>query len=240
MSKLIKSKSTARIVFCVLALAALYVLFRFTDLRQFTSFNGIVHWVETARQQPLAVGLFYVGFIFGVMFLPITIFPIIGGVLLKFWIAAPLNILAATIGGTLSCLFSRYLGQDMARKFLQNKFKSFDQEAAEQGFKTVLVLRLVGIPPFIITNYTLGLSSVKMKDFILGTMFGILPWMVFVTYLSSHLWEAILVGGESGFAHALMLQMRPLLGLSACVLIFVVASFLIKKRKQQVKNYSNL
>ena len=47
----------------------------------------------------------------------------------------------------------------------------------------------------------MGLSRIKLRHFLVGTYLGILPWMGFVTYLSSNLWNAIISGGEKGFFH---------------------------------------
>jgi uncharacterized membrane protein YdjX (TVP38/TMEM64 family) len=172
------------------------------------------------------------------LFLPITLFPIIGGVLFPFWVALPLNIAAATVGGWLSFQVTRYFGRSAVEPFLKGKIKSWDKFSSAQGFKTVLLLRLIGVPPYIISNYALGFSSVNNVDFLTATMIGILPWMAIVTYLANSLWQAVLVGGKKGLAGALAQALGPLMIVSFSILAVVLINVFLKRRK--TSRHSNL
>ncbi len=196
--------------------------------------NSLIHFVQLAQANFwLSVG-YYVIFVFGTMFLPITPFPIAGGVLFPFWIALPLNILAATAGAWLSFMVTRTFGHKAVHQFLVRRFPSFDKVADMEGFRTVLILRLVGIPPFIVSNYALGFSEVRHRDFLFGTMVGLLPWMTIVSFLSHSLWDAILVGGEKGLTKALAHALGPLTIVSVLVAAIFLVKFLIKKRKSAI------
>lgn len=190
-----------------------------------------IHWVELAQGNFWISLVFYLIYVVGVMGLPITLFPIIGGVLFPFWIAFPLNVFAATTGGWLSFMITRKFGRKAVEPFLKKRFKSWSQFTNAQGFKTVLFLRLVGVPPFIVANYSLGLSRVKPIDFLTGTMIGILPWMGIVTYLAQSLWSAVLVGGQGGLAKALTHALAPLVIVSLTILGVVVINYFLKRRR---------
>lgn len=229
------------LIFLVVAGAVgLLVLAKSSFFFQLVSINRLIHWVEIARANPWISFGFYFIFVVGVMALPITIFPIIGGVILPFWIAFPMNVLGATAGGWCSFMVTRIFGREAVEPFLRGKFKNWDSFSKKQGFKTVLVLRLLGIPPFIVTNYALGFSAVTHIDFLTATLIGMLPWMAMVTYLAHSLWQAILVGGQAGLAKALTKVMWPLMLMSlTAASMFVLSSFL-KKRKQKHAHHSNL
>jgi len=201
------------------------------------SLPQIIAWVDLAHHHHGYIALFYVLFVLGVMFLPITLFPIVGGVLLDYPWALILNLFSATVGGAFSFLLTRNFGREKVQSFLKGKWKVFDHLTAQQGFKSVLLLRLLGVPPFIVTNYVLGLSAVKLKDFILGTIAGILPWMAVVTYAARSLWEAALVGGEHGFRAALVDLVAPFSVISGIILVITLVGFLRRPKKP---NYSNL
>ncbi len=190
-----------------------------------------ISWVEFARASVLISLAFYLIYSVGVMALPITLFPIIGGVLFPFYIALPLNLFAATLGAWMSFMVTRVLGQKKVEPYLRHRFKGWDRFERMEGFKAVLLLRLLGIPPFIVSNYALGLSGVRNTDFVMGTIIGILPWMGIVTYLSHSLWEAVLVGGEKGLAKALVQVLGPLTVASFSILAVVVVNYLLRKRR---------
>lgn len=190
-----------------------------------------IHGVEFARASILISLAFYLVYSFGVMAFPITLFPIVGGVLFPFWVAFPLNVFSATMGAYMSFKVTRILGRQKIEPLLRDRFKFWDKFARMEGFKTVLLLRLVGVPPFIVANYALGLSGVRTVDFLTGTMIGILPWMGIVTYLSHSLWEAVLVGGEKGLAKALAKVLGPLMIVSLSILAVVVFNYMHRRRR---------
>src|SRR5947207_638781 len=99
-----------------------------------------IHWVEFARASYWISSAFYLIYVVGVMGLPITIFPIIGGVLFPFWIAFPLNVFAATTGAWLSFKVTRLLGRHRVEPYLRKRFKSWEKISRMEGFKTVLLL----------------------------------------------------------------------------------------------------
>lgn len=195
------------------------------------SVQRMAHLVDLARSNLwISIG-FYCFYVLGVMALPITMFPIVGGVLFPFWLAFPLNVLAATLGAWLSFGVTRTFGRHAVEPYLRGKIKSWDKITARQGFKAVLILRLVGVPPFIVSNYALGFSGVNNFDFLLGTSIGILPWMGIVTYLANSLWAAVLVGGRQGLAKALFEALGPLTIVSAMILTAIAVNILIQKRR---------
>jgi uncharacterized membrane protein YdjX (TVP38/TMEM64 family) len=55
-------------------------------------------------------------------------------------------------------------------RILKNKLKNFDSKMEKHGFSIILSLRLSMLFPFDIVNYAAGMSKIRYRDFILGTM----------------------------------------------------------------------
>jgi uncharacterized membrane protein YdjX (TVP38/TMEM64 family) len=219
----------------VIALALLWycrAAFSFHPL----SVERIIAFVAEAKLHRWVAISFYFLFAFGVMALPITMFPIIGGVLFPFWLALPLNIIAATAGAFFSFCVTRYFGSHYIEPILRKRIKTWDKVADARGFQTVLLLRLIGIPPFIVTNYALGLSRVDMSDFVVATAIGILPWMGIVTFLANSLWAAVLAGGQAGLGKALWHALAPLFFISCVIATAMLTAHGVKRRRR----HSNL
>lgn len=193
--------------------------------------HRIIGWVNLARANRWLAMVFYAIYAVAVMAIPITMFPIIGGVLLNFWIALPLNVVAATAGAWLSFRVGRSFGRAAIEPIMRGNLKALDRLTASQGVRTVFLLRLIGLPPFIVTNYGLGLSGVRNRDFLLGTAAGIVPWMTLVTYMSTSLWAAVLVGGEKGMMKALLKAMAPLTAVSALVMVGVGLAWFVRHQR---------
>jgi uncharacterized membrane protein YdjX (TVP38/TMEM64 family) len=85
--------------------------------------------------------------------------------------------LAATGAAAASFLIARYGLRDyitgIATRF--PKFRSVDRAIGREGLKFVFLLRLSPLLPFAISNYLYGLTSVRFRDYVIGSWLGMLP-----------------------------------------------------------------
>ena len=78
---------------------------------------------------------------------------------------------AVMLGALIAFLISRYwLGKTIKKRVLRNhrSFAAVDSVVTESGWKTVLLLRLTPVP-YSIMSYFLGVTKVKLRDYLLGT-----------------------------------------------------------------------
>ncbi|MBI4280590.1 TVP38/TMEM64 family protein, partial [Candidatus Uhrbacteria bacterium] len=81
----------------------------------------------------------------------------------------------------------RYLGRDAVSKILKSKgaLCGLDEKIGNNGFYSVLILRLVPLFPFNGVNFGLGLTKVSFRDYMLATLMGMLPGAFVYTSLGS-------------------------------------------------------
>ena len=96
-------------------------------------------------------------------------------------------VVATTIGAVIAFILARYLLSERTANYLRTKprLKFIDQLLATEGWKLVLVTRLIPFFPFKLSNYLFGLTKFKLKDFFIGTFFGIWPITIFNVYVGS-------------------------------------------------------
>jgi uncharacterized membrane protein YdjX (TVP38/TMEM64 family) len=96
---------------------------------------------------------------------------------------------ASVLGATGAFLIARYFARDWVERKLQNypKFKAVDRAVERQGFKVVLLIRLQPVIPFVLLNYALGLTRVRLRDYVIASWIGMLPATVVYVYLGSAL-----------------------------------------------------
>jgi uncharacterized membrane protein YdjX (TVP38/TMEM64 family) len=95
---------------------------------------------------------------------------------------------ASVLGATIAFLLGRSFARDwIARKISKYpKFEAIDRAIAKNGFKIVLLMRLNPVfVPFAVLNYALGLSRVRLRDYILASWIGMLPATTLYVYLGS-------------------------------------------------------
>lgn len=95
---------------------------------------------------------------------------------------------ASVLGATISFLLARSFAREWVAKKVSKypKFESIDRAIAKHGFKIVLLMRLDPVfIPFAILNYTLGMSRVRLRDYILASWIGMLPATTLYVYFGS-------------------------------------------------------
>jgi uncharacterized membrane protein YdjX (TVP38/TMEM64 family) len=137
---------------------------------------------------------------------PGSVITLAGGVAFGFVKGSLLVILASNIGAVLAFLVGRYVGRDFAKNLiLKIKGLSKLMEGAEaNGFQTILVLRLAPIFPFNAINYASGLSGIKLKDYFLGSVIGMLPGTLVYIYFASSLTSGVTGAKSEAMTHILI------------------------------------
>lgn len=96
-------------------------------------------------------------------------------------------VLGTTLGAALAFLIARYLLGARAARFVlaHARLKLVSEELAPQGWKIVLLARLVPFFPFKLSNYFFGLTRFSLRGFVSGTFVGIIPFSLHNVYLGS-------------------------------------------------------
>jgi uncharacterized membrane protein YdjX (TVP38/TMEM64 family) len=83
--------------------------------------------------------------------------------------------IGATLGATAAFLVARYLFQDVVRNKFGSRLETINRELETRGLNYLLFLRLVPLFPFFLINLGAGLTRIPLREFVLGTMVGIVP-----------------------------------------------------------------
>jgi uncharacterized membrane protein YdjX (TVP38/TMEM64 family) len=91
--------------------------------------------------------------------------------------------IGASVGATAAFLVSRYLARSAieARLADNERFVRIDRAVAGQGLKIVTLLRLSPVFPFNLLNYALGLTQVRLRDYVVACL-GMLPGTLLYVY----------------------------------------------------------
>ncbi len=132
-----------------------------------------------------------------VCFVPASLLTLGAGAIFGVGLGALCVSAGATLGATASFLIGRFLARDwVARRIGDNaRFQAIDDAIGREGWKIVGLLRLSPLFPFSLLNYGLGVSRVRLRDFVLASWIGMLPGTVLYVYIGSLLGTALLRGG---------------------------------------------
>lgn len=106
---------------------------------------------------------------------PSGLLTIVGGALLGFAVALASVLFAAITAAVIAFLISRRLGRDAVRGISNARVRDLDARVGAHGFGAVLLMRIVPLVPFTTANYALGLTSIPLAPYALGTALGVIP-----------------------------------------------------------------
>lgn len=217
-----KSGMGRAIVF-MLFIAAAMVIFRYTPVKELITpaylerlVNSFGPWAPLVFMALYAIGI--------CLFLPALLFTGIGAVLFGPLYGFLYNEIGALLGASMAFFIGRYLGRDFAASLIGDRLKKYDDKIAENGFATVLYLRLVFFP-FTPLNFGMGLTRVRFKEYFLGTFFGIIAGGFVLTFFFATLAEVWKSGNWA----------ELLAGKTFLSLFLFVASFFIPKVVKKLK-----
>ena len=155
-----------------LLIAGALLLLALPDGRQFLV--DAVGWLRGAGAagRAAAVGLAVVGIPLGI---PTLWFAALIGYLYGLPVALALSIAAVLAGATVGFAVARWLLRDEVRSLISGRprWRAVVQAVGDEGVRLVVLLRLAG--PHNLLNLVLATSTLRARDFVLGTLIGSIP-----------------------------------------------------------------
>lgn len=101
------------------------------------------------------------------------------------WIALGASWVGALGAGTVAFAFARYVGRDWVQQRMPAKLRGWDERLAAQGFRTVLVMRLL-LFTFGPMQLLFGVSRVRYGPFVAASALGLVPMLAAETWLGGN------------------------------------------------------
>ncbi|MDA3785557.1 MAG: VTT domain-containing protein [Deltaproteobacteria bacterium] len=234
-----KDKRAARgrliIMVAILGVALLLAAaWRWTPLKDWLDINKILNNLATLRgswQAPLIVAaLSIVG---GLLVFPVTLMIIATGVAFGAFYGFAYALLGAEVSALVTYALGHHLGQEMIRNLSQRWVSRLSRRLARRGVLSIITLRVVPVAPFSVINLMAGASHISLRDFILGTLVGMAPGILALTFFSDQVVSAIQAPEASAIATLLALAVA--IGLTT----WAVSRWLLKRQKRTAKKQSS-
>lgn len=149
-----------------------------------------VHFIGVSRLTPESIRNVVVSFgwwgpviyIFMYTIRPLLLFPAIiltlaGGLAFGPWWGTFYVVLGGVMGACLCFIIARQLGREKMKRYMGrfSQLQLFDEHVKENGFRTMLIMRVVPIFPYDPVSYLSGLSTIRFRDYTAATTIGMIP-----------------------------------------------------------------
>ena len=172
----------------------LYYLFSKFSLQELTSYefikNNIDYFSKLKKTNIFILSLFFL------LFTILWVFPFLGfgspvsllaGFILGKWVGTITVVLGLSIGATLLYIFGNFFLKDFVREKFLNKFQNLDNKFKKSEFLYLLIYRFIGGIPWQLSCILPTLFNVKVINFLLATLIGIIPQVFLVVSIGSGL-----------------------------------------------------
>ena len=175
------------IIFALLVLCILILLFIYKD----KIFNIDVYKIKSYIQSygKFSAIMFVVMYTLRPLLIvfPASLMSIIAGNIFNPHIAVLLSMIGCFGSATVAFLLARFLGRSFVNRILRGKALILDKNIGQYGFRIMTIMRLSFVFPYDPLSYAAGLTKMKYRDFIFGTLLGTLPEMVAYSLMGKNL-----------------------------------------------------
>ena len=179
----------------LLILAALFTLvaaWRWTGLRAWLDLGALVRaaaWLRETDQAWLwAIGAFPAG---GLIGFPVTLLIFASAFLVRSWPAILCSLLGCIISAMLLYGIGRGLGRKTVMRLAGRRLNRVNRLISKPGVLAVTAVRMIPVAPYSLVNLAAGAARVPFRDFILGTLLGMSPGVVGITFFTGQLEQMI-------------------------------------------------
>lgn len=195
---------------------------RFTPLHEMISgreLAQLAHFLKTHN-----FGWLYVSgaYIFGgIVLIPITVLITVTILIYGSYKGVVFALLGSCASGAITYWLGKLLGRNTVRRLAGNKVNKLSRRLGKNGIFPSFIVHLLPIAPFSIINIITGATHIRFRDFIIGTVLGMLPGI-------------LAIAGLIDRGTALFTNPGPMtiLGLAAVVVIIGVGYFFIQRKLQ--------
>jgi uncharacterized membrane protein YdjX (TVP38/TMEM64 family) len=178
-----------RLAAFLVLLAGLAAAWRFTPLADWLDPRALQAWAEPLRHSAWAPLAVVAGFVLGgLAMIPVLLLIVLCPVLFGPWLG-----FAYALAGCLASAFAGYglgrlLGRDAVRRLAGSRLNRVSEGLSALGVLAVTAVRLVPVAPFTVVNLIAGAVRIPPRDYLLGTLLGMLPGLVLLTLFGEGLW----------------------------------------------------
>ncbi len=175
-----------KVAIFVFALVTFVIVARISGLTSFLSLDNLGRLRDYVEGfGPAAPLVFVLGYaVATVAFLPGTPLTLLAGLAFGPALGTMYVIIGATLGLTLAFLVARYAARSLVASWVEKnqRLRRLDGEVERQGWRILIITRLVPLFPFNLQNYAYGLTKIGLGTYVLVSAICITPGVIAYTF----------------------------------------------------------
>ncbi|MFK8252788.1 VTT domain-containing protein [Ancylobacter terrae] len=148
--------------------------------------------LEGFADRPWAPAVVVVAYVLGgLIAFPVSVLIVATVAVYGGWTGALLAGAGAVTSAVATFLIGRRLGARLLRRVIGPRVNRIRRAFADRGIVTVATMRMVPLAPFSVINLVAGAAGLRLSDFAIGTVLGLLPGLVVLSALGRQIVEFV-------------------------------------------------
>lgn len=200
----------------------------YTSLSDFTDAAHISTLLSAYSQSiwgPLfAIAAFVIG---GLVVFPVLVLIAATAAALGPWLGFVTAMAGVLLSAFVLFVIGRSLGRERLQKLLGRRAGRIQERVVGQGILAVVVIRMIPVAPFSLVNVVAGASTLPLRDFLVGTLLGMMPGILAMAVLGAQIAD---LARNASWSNILLLALAFLGWLGICAGAQFVATWLAGRR----------
>lgn len=227
-SRMWSTKRLIGIAAIAVALFGLALAWSYTSLSDFANAGRLSTLLSAYSQSfwgPLfTIAAFVVG---GLIVFPVLVLIAATAAALGPWLGFATAMAGVLLSAFILFAIGRFLGRERLQRLLGRRAARIQERVVGKGILAVVVIRMIPIAPFSLVNVAAGASTLPLRDFMVGTLLGMMPGILAMAVLGAQIAD---LARNASWGSMFLLVLAFLGWLGVCAGAQFVATWLAGRR----------
>jgi phosphatidylserine/phosphatidylglycerophosphate/cardiolipin synthase-like enzyme/uncharacterized membrane protein YdjX (TVP38/TMEM64 family) len=176
----------------LVGLVALALAWKYTGLADYADARRIETLLAVDAGSPLAPLMVVGGFVLaGCVAFPVIILILVTAALFGPWLGMAYAAAGVAASAGVFYAIGAWLGSEQLRRVAGHRWPRLSRWLKRRGLLAVVALRVVPMAPFTVVNLAIGASRIGVVDFALGTLIGMGPGLIAMSFVGGRIVEIV-------------------------------------------------
>ena len=176
-------RSTAsRVILGVVALVvilAMAALWRWSPLAEMIDAQTLSQEIRGIQDHVLApLAAVIIVLVGSLVSIPVTLLIVAAMLVFGGLLGGVYGLTGAIMSAVVAYIAGRFLGRNTIRRLAGPRLNHISKQLAKQGILTIVIVRMIPVAPFVIVNLVAGVTHIRLRDFVIGSILGMLPGVI--------------------------------------------------------------
>ena len=167
----------------LVVLLGLAAAWKWTPLGEWLNVDTVSSYIASFAGGPaapaIAIGAFVLG---GLLVAPLTLLVVIAALAFGPIAGFAYSLIGSVASAALLYGIGHALGRNTVRRLAGSRLNRLSKRLGERGIIAITVLRMLPVAPFSVVNLVAGASHIRFRDFLIGTVLGLLPGITAINF----------------------------------------------------------